>query len=272
MMLHHTAGSPGSATWSALCLAGLLFSGIAAVAGDGERDDGKPAGAAAPAKGETTVRVTSSWDDGHRNDVRLVELLRKYKAKGTFFIYPENYVLYTKDPVAGLKKDPFLIVPHERFVDAYRGMEIGAHGFQHPDMRKLTPEALWFQLTESKRVLETWFHQPVTGMAYPGGAYNPEVEAAVKKAGYAYARTVEKSPTVFPAEDPYALKVSVRFNDAAFMDEFERVKKAGGVFYFWGHSYEVRSEEEWQELEAKVARLSADPAVQWVTNGELFQP
>ena len=216
------------------------------------------------------MRVTCSWDDGHRNDVRLAEVLRKHKAKGTFFIYPENYVLYLKDPQAGLKVDPFLIVPHERFVQAYKGMEIGAHGFQHPDLRSLTPDQLWFQLTESKRVLEGWFNQTVTGMAYPGGAYNPVVEAAVKKAGYAYARTVDKSPVVFPATDPYALKVSLEYNDPAFWSEFERVKKAGGVFYFWGHSYGIQTGDQWQEFEAKVERLSADPAVRWVTNGELF--
>ena len=219
---------------------------------------------------QTIVRVTSSWDDGHSNDVRVAEILRRHGGKGTFFIYPVNYVLYTTNPVAALKTDPFLIVPHERFVAAYEGMEIGAHGFQHPDMRQLTPEELWFQLTESKRVLEAWFKRPVTGMAYPGGAYNPAVEAAVKKAGYLYARTVEKSPTVFPVEDPYALRVSLHVKDPKFWEEFQRVKQAGGVFYFWGHSYEIKTDPDWQDFEDKITRLSADPAVRWVTNGELF--
>lgn len=218
------------------------------------------------------VRITSSWDDGHRNDIRVCEILRKYQAKGTFFIYPENYVFYTKDPAAALKKDPFLITPHDAFVATYQGFEIGAHGFQHPDMRKLKPEELWFQLTESKRVLEEWFKQPVKGMAYPGGAYNAEVEAAVKKAGYVYARTVENAPTVFPAADPYALKVSLHVNSPQFWAEFERVKAAGGVFYLWGHSYEFRTEDDWKVFEEKVAKLSTDPAVKWVTNLELFQP
>ncbi len=140
---------------------------------------------------QAQVRVTSSWDDGHRNDIRVCEILRKYRAKG---------------------------------------------------------------------------------MAYPGGAYNPDVEAAVKKAGYVYARTVENAPTVFPAADPYALKVSLHVNSPQFWAEFERVKAAGGVFYLWGHSYEFRTEDDWKVFEEKVAKLSADPAVKWVTNGELFEP
>ena len=216
------------------------------------------------------VWVTSSWDDGHSNDVRVAAILRKHGAKGTFFIYPENYVLLTKDPAAARKKDPYL-TPFDQFLTAYQGMEVGAHGFQHPDMRKLTPDELWFQLTESKRVLEEWFKQPVKGMAYPGGAYNSDVEAAVKKAGYVYARTVEDSPSVFPASDPFALKVSLHVNDPKFWDEFERVKQAGGVFYFWGHSYELKTEADWQGFEEKVAKLSADRAVRWATNLELFQ-
>lgn len=218
------------------------------------------------------MKVTCSWDDGHRNDVRVAEILRKYHAKGTFFIYPENYVLYTKDPAAALKKDPFLIVPHERFVAAYEGMEIGAHGFQHPDMRKLTPEELRFQLTESKRVLEDWFKRPVSGMAYPYGAYNADVEAAVKEAGYTYARTCDQLPTVFPPPAPTALPISLHLKSPKFWEEFERVKAAGGVFYFFCHSHELVTEDDWKALEEKVAKLSADPTVQWVSNSELFQP
>ena len=48
--------------------------------------------------------------------------------------------------------------------------------------------------------------------------------------------------------------------------------RSGGVFYFWGHSHEIRSEEQWQQFENNIARLSADPDVKWVTNAELMAP
>ena len=65
----------------------------------------------------TVVRVTSSWDDGHSNNVRVAEILRRHGGKGTFFIYPVNYVLYTKDPSGGAQSRPVpVIVPHERFI------------------------------------------------------------------------------------------------------------------------------------------------------------
>ena len=227
---------------------------------------------AAPApKAQPTVTVTCSWDDGHRNDVRLTELLRAHGARATFYIYPENYVLYLKDPEAGLKKDPFLTVPHDRFVAAYAGMEVGAHGFEHLDMTKLSPEALTYQLTESKRVLEAWFGRPVTGMAYPYGANNAAVREAVKKAGYLHARAGMKKAAIAPIADPYALEVSLHFKDKAFWDEFARVKTAGGIFHFWGHSHEIATEEQWKEFEERLVRLQADASVRWATNGELFR-
>ena len=78
-------------------------------------------------------------------------------------------------------------------------------------------------------------------------------------------------PWYFLWRIPTPLKVSLHVKDPKFWEEFQRVKQAGGVFYFWGHSYEIKTEADWQDFEDKVAKLSADPAVKWVTNLELFE-
>jgi len=224
------------------------------------------------------VLITQSWDDGDRNDERLIAVLRKYNARGTFFIYPVNYVLLSKDPQAALKADPRLIAPLSRFLEVYgghEGLEIGAHGYTHPDLRKCSPEQLRYELAEPKRVLEAWFARPVVGMSYPYGACDATVIEAVRAAGYRYARVVsnpnQPPPDVLPVEDPYRLPPSLHFRDPRFWDQFERVKTFGGAFYFWGHSSEIRTEEQWRQFEQTIARLSADPAVQWVTNAELLE-
>lgn len=216
------------------------------------------------------VLVTCSWDDGDINDVRLAGVLRKYNAKGTFFIFPSKYVELKETPAAANARDPRLI-PFDQFLQTYKGFEVGAHGFTHPDMRKISPEKLKFELEHSRQVLEDWFGTPVKGMAYPYSAYNKDVDAAVKAAGYVYSRTCEHDDTVFPPKDPMELKVSCHFADPKFWQEFERVKQSGGVFYFWGHSYEIRTEDDWKKFEENIARLSADPDVKWVSNIELFQ-
>jgi hypothetical protein len=48
-----------------------------------------------------------------------------------------------------------------------------------------------------------------------------------------------------------------------FWSLFEEAKAADRVFYFWGHSYEMATEEDWSRFEEKIARLSNDPAVEW---------
>lgn len=224
----------------------------------------------AKAPAHKQVLVTQSWDDGDINDVRLISVLRKYNAKGTFFIFPSKYIELKMTPAAAVAKDKRLI-PFDQFLKLYKGFEVGAHGFDHPDMRKLTPEQLHHDLSYTRKVLEDWFKTPILGMAYPYSARNEAVYAAVKKNGYVYGRVVENAPNVFPPANPYDFHPTCHVNDPKFWQEFERVKKDGGVFYFWGHSYEIRTEEEWKVFEEKIAKLSADPDVKWVTNLELFQ-
>lgn len=219
------------------------------------------------------VIVTSSWDDGDRNDVRMIDILKKYHAKGTFFLYPKNYVLLEQDQEAALAVDPRLITPFSKFIatyTSYKGVEVGAHTYSHPDPRKLPPEELAYELQETKFILENWFKRPITGMAYPYGAVDARVLTAVAKAGYQYARRVENTKTVYPVKNPLEVYPTVHFKDPKFWDEFERVKREGGVFYFWGHSHEINTPEDWQRFDAMIARLSKDSAVTWKTNGELF--
>ena len=48
-----------------------------------------------------------------------------------------------------------------------------------------------------------------------------------------------------------------------FWGLFEAAKAEDRVFYFWGHSYELITEEDWSGFEQKIARLSGDPVVEW---------
>ena len=48
-----------------------------------------------------------------------------------------------------------------------------------------------------------------------------------------------------------------------FAEIFEKAKPSG-VFYFWGHSYELNDEQKWQDFEEKIKRLSNDDEVEWI--------
>jgi type 1 glutamine amidotransferase len=229
------------------------------------------------------VYVSQSWDDAPLNDARLVPLLKKYKAKATFFVDPRN-LADVEQPADGGKKPrvgyPYwgwfgygkLSIPDVKELYADSSLfEVGSHSMTHPPVHELPEDLMRSEIWESKRILELWFGRPVKGFAYPGGgACTPAVMRELKAAGYLYAREIGNDPNVYPPRNPYELKVSRTWNAPDFWQEFSRVRKEGGVFYFWGHSFEFREEKDWKEFEDKLARLSADPAVRWVTNVELF--
>jgi len=125
-------------------------------------------------------------------------------------------------------------------------------------------------IREGRDRLEQIFGYPVVGFAYPFGSYNDAVMEAVKEAGHLYARTTENVAEVFPPASPMAFHSNCHFKSPDFWDRFDHVREVGGVFYFWGHSYEIMDEDEWQSLEDKIARLSANPSVEWTDLPALF--
>ena len=63
--------------------------------------------------------------------------------------------------------------------------------------------------------------------------------------------------------DPMMLTPSCHFQARDFYRRYENAKKTG-VFYFWGHSYEMLdSPGLWQQLEDKLAWISNDSDAEW---------
>jgi len=217
------------------------------------------------------ILVTQSWDDGVLDDIRLMDILRRHGAKATFNLNPG---IYRDERGFGWRfKDHDVYRLSSGDVKTLFGdFEVASHSVTHPRLEQLPREQVRQELVDSRRILEDWFQRPIPGFAYPFGSFNDTVKEELRAAGYVYARTVSNADHVFPPVDPMEFKVSTHVHGPAFWESFERAKAAGGVFYFWGHSYEIRNETMWSEFEAMIARLSADPDVRWVTNIELFQP
>lgn len=84
-----------------------------------------------------------------------------------------------------------------------------------------------------------------------------------------YARTGTRAEHGFPPADPMAFHPSCHFLADDFWSCYGQAKR-DGVFYFWGHSYEMIHETMWADFEAKIARISADPDVVWADVVDLF--
>jgi peptidoglycan/xylan/chitin deacetylase (PgdA/CDA1 family) len=65
--------------------------------------------------------------------------------------------------------------------------EIGAHTVNHPALGHLPPEEQRYEIQESRSVLQSIIHKPITGFAYPYGSLNEHTPGITQKLGFDYA-------------------------------------------------------------------------------------
>lgn len=123
--------------------------------------------------------VVITLDDGWVNQYRnAVPILKRFGYTATFFVFP--------NPIG--RDSRFMTWPELQEVLSL-GMTIGSHSRTHPRMTKLaTPRALADEVSGSRRTLEAHLNRPIDFFAYPFGEHPPDVEAAVRAAGYRAAR------------------------------------------------------------------------------------
>ncbi|HSI85139.1 MAG: polysaccharide deacetylase family protein [Candidatus Methylacidiphilales bacterium] len=220
------------------------------------------------------MRLVQCWDDGVLDDIRVIEILRKHGAKASFNL---NYGLHENERVGKWKfKETKMVykLAKGELKDVYEGFLVANHTTTHPHLSRIPLEDAVKNIIEGRDQLEQVFGYAIKGFAYPFGDYNDAVENAIRQAGHVYARTTKNVEKVFPCENPMAFHANTHFLAADFWDKFQRVKdmdKDGDeVFYFWGHSYELITEEQWQTFDRQIERLSADPQTRWADLPDLF--
>jgi glycosyltransferase involved in cell wall biosynthesis/peptidoglycan/xylan/chitin deacetylase (PgdA/CDA1 family) len=228
------------------------------------------------------VIVTTSWDDGHKLDIKLASLLKRYDIQATFYVSPQTREFpaaqrLTDDEIRQLGQD----------------FEIGAHTMTHPHLDRLGPAAARREITESKETLEHVTGQPMRSFCYPYGDYNEETKRLVREAGFSRARSVRRFMT--RSVDQLALATSAdtfdhrrdgmlsvldlcrrrpwralrlhRWDNLA-RELFLLARERGEVFHLWGHAREIEAHHDWPRLEAFLAWL-AEQDIASVCNAEV---
>jgi peptidoglycan/xylan/chitin deacetylase (PgdA/CDA1 family) len=229
-----------------------------------------------------TAVLTTSWDDGHRCDMRLARMLKEYGLKATFYVAPQNQEFAKQD-----------LLNSQEIRAISRDFEIGAHSMTHRRLPEISEQQAEREIVESKAVLEQVTGKEIKVFCYPGGAYTKLHVQLVKSAGYRYARTVSRY--AFTVDDPYEAGTSLHVYNHRFdlwqtacfakfrpikvlryleWDDlaramFDQVVKKGGVYHIWGHSWEIDEHDDWERLENVFRYISANPKVKYVSNGEL---
>src|SRR5215475_189864 len=108
------------------------------------------------------VIVTSSWDDGHKYDLRLARMLQQYGLKATFYVSPRNREWTAGD-----------LLTQNEIRDIGDHFEIGSHTVTHPRLPAIPQSQATREIFDSKAILQDITGQEVNSFCYPGGAYTP---------------------------------------------------------------------------------------------------
>jgi len=217
------------------------------------------------------IKIIQCWDDGVVDDIRLCEILRAAGALATFNL---NSGLHGAQRPAPWRfqdrKDVYRLAKSE-LASTYQGFTIANHSVSHPWPTRIPIEQWKQEVIDGRNQLQDIFGQSILGFAYPYADANPAVAAVVRQAGHLYARTVGNATPCFPPADPMFFVPDCHFAAPDFWDRYQKAKSVGSpVFYFWGHSYEMVIEHDWQEFSAKIDRLNADPDAVWANIPDLF--
>ncbi|NOX90270.1 MAG: polysaccharide deacetylase family protein [Calditrichaeota bacterium] len=131
--------------------------------------------------------VIITFDDGYKSVIdRAFPIMERFEFPGVVFV-PTDYIGKTNDwdVQFGNRKFEHLSAAELVFLKNH-GFEIGSHGCSHRSFVGMGTDLLSFELSESKKVLETLLGTAVYSVSYPFGRFNRLVLNLTKKSGYRF--------------------------------------------------------------------------------------
>jgi peptidoglycan/xylan/chitin deacetylase (PgdA/CDA1 family) len=213
--------------------------------------------------------LTLSYDDGVRDDKRLIEIMRKNGIKGTFNINSVN--------LSGSERCHSADEIKEFFGD---DTEIAIHGFFHHSLAKTSHALAMRDVVCDRANIEKTFDRIVRGMAYANGSYNDWVIEMLRDAGIAYSRTVDSTGSFDLPDEWLAWHPTCHHNDpklSELVEEFIKPIESQRfwrskikLFYLWGHSYEFPRDNNWEIIEDFCETMGKQKDIWFATNMEIY--
>ncbi len=205
--------------------------------------------------------VTFSYDDGHINDERLAKLFTEKGIKATFHLHGKYTENLTETEVTNLRK-------------RYEGHEISCHTLHHGWPTRMPQQSLVNEILENRKHLENIANYPVVGMSYPSGDYSDETDSVFKACGIVYSRTVNSTnnfplPTNFLQWHPTCHHSSALALCDKFLNNIDS-EWTLPLFYVWGHSFELTTEEDWAYMDTLLDKISGNDKIWYATNIEIY--
>ena len=220
--------------------------------------------------------VTFSYDDGVRQDKRLIDIFRKNGLKGTFNLNGGLFNSQRDDEFKGR-------MTKEEALELYLplGQEVAIHGYQHLSLAELEDCVATNDVISDSKELETLFGCVIKGMAYANGSYDDNTVEILKKCGVSYARTTVSTGKFDLPKDWLKIYPTCHHSEPRLMElakEFVNSppKKrpwsdAPRLFYLWGHSYEFDQKDNWNVIEEFAKYIGGRAEIWYATNGEIYE-
>jgi hypothetical protein len=210
---------------------------------------------------------TASYDDGVKEDRRLVQIFNQYGLRGTWNLNANRVA-------AEARPDGHIAWPE--LPTLYAGHEVAAHGLTHPWLDRIPEERILMEMVEDRRRLEAGVRYPVKGMSLPYGSYDGRVLAALQRAGIVHCRTTKATqafglPQNFLEWHPTCHH---KAELARLWEAFSALQDSHKLFYLWGHSYEFDRNQNWKIIEdfGALVRAALDAGWLWsATNMEIYE-
>ena len=204
-----------------------------------------------------TKALCLSYDDGVTQDVRLIELLRKYNLTATFnlnshlsdieFQWTHNSgVVVTRLPVKVLS-------------ELYKGFEVASHTCSHPYMDNLTEAEISREMTIDKDALEKITGHRVCGFAVPFHYYSSLIRDCAVNCGFEYSRCSDVTYSFEPWDDYFSLKATAFHLDNRvdnLIEDFLNSQQELPILHLIGHSYDLDTHNAWDKFESFFHRMS----------------
>ncbi len=217
--------------------------------------------------------ITLSFDDGEVQDIRLIELLKKYGLQATFYLCSAHI---------GLK----IMLPSCRYVEkvdienirqVYDGFEIGSHAENHQGLIGKTKEEIREFIQKDIDIFSPHTDKPIVCFAYPGGQTDEGVVKNLRDLGIIkFARAIPNGEINFNylEESMNIIPQAHIFNDNVYdiIDEFEKINNDRiNILHIYGHSYEMDIYENgWERIERLFKRLS-QLVCEKLCNGQAYE-
>ncbi len=210
---------------------------------------------------QTRRIVTFSYDDGHELDKRLIPLFNQYGIKATFHLNGNNYINQTEKELQAVRT-------------LYRGHEIACHTLRHGWPADMTDVSVVNETMEDRKQLERIAGYPVVGMSYPSGSFSEHTADIMHNCGILYSRTTQATKKFGFPQDFMLWHPTCHHRDAlelcpTFLNNLES-EWYPPLFYIWGHSHDLHSEENWKYMETLVKTLAGNDLIWYATNLEIY--